>query len=135
MDGELTRVKVDSRKRWVRTGVQLRAGCTYRLTADGVWTDLAMTCGPEGYASRDYPHKLASLFLRLMEWTRRVRQAHWFALVGVVDSDRRRKFVIGRAASVTPRRDGELLCFANDFWLAYVNNSGSVDLKVERVHH
>lgn len=126
-------MKIDSTKRWVRTGVQMRAGCTYRLTASGKWTDLGMTCGPEGYASHDYPNKIASRVLRIVEWTRRVRQANWFALIGAVDSDRRRKFVIGRAASVTPMRDGELLCFANDFWFAYLNNRGSVDLNVEGV--
>lgn len=126
-------MEIDSTKRWVRTGVHLRAGSTYRLTANGTWTDLAMTCGPEGYASRDYPNKIASWFLRAMEWTRRVRGANWFALIGVVQSDRRRKFVIGRSAVITPRRDGELLCFANDFLLAYGNNSGSVNLEVEQV--
>jgi hypothetical protein len=115
----------------VRTGIRMRAGSTYRLTASGEWTDLAKSCGPDGYVSREYPNKFAGFLLRLVEWTRRVRHANWFALIGAVDSDRRNKFVIGREARITARSDGELLCFANDFWLAYGNNSGSVDLVVE----
>ena len=115
----------------MRTGIQMRAGTTYRLTASGEWTDLNKSCGPDGYASCEYPDRVAAGLLRLVEWTRRVRHANWFALIGAVDSDRRNKFVIGRHALIAARRDGELLCFANDAWFAYGNNSGSIDLVVE----
>jgi hypothetical protein len=126
----VTTVDIDSRLRWVRTGIVLRAGRTYRMTADGTWHDKAKACGPEGYASREYPDRLTRLFLRCVWWTRRKRRAPWLALVGVLDAERSTRFVIGRAATFTPRVDGELLCFANDAWTAYRNNCGVVQLTV-----
>ena len=126
----VTEVDIDSRVRWVRTGITLRAGRTYRLTAAGTWTDKAKSCGPEGYPSRDYPDRATRWFLRCFWWTRRKRCAPWLALIGALDSDRRKRFVIGTAKTFTAPADGELLCFANDAYTAYGNNCGSVRLNV-----
>ena len=126
----MTEVDIDSQVRWVRTGITLRAGRTYRLTAGGTWKDKAKSCGPDGYASREYPDRATRWFLRCFWWTRRKRRAPWLALIGALDSDRRTRFVIGTAATFTPPTDGELLCFANDACTAYGNNRGSVRLTV-----
>jgi hypothetical protein len=69
---------------------------------------------------------------RLTTWARRDRSADWFALVGAVGERRDTQFVIGCDREYQPRRDGRLFCFANDVQIAYVNNSGSVELTVTR---
>jgi hypothetical protein len=54
-------------------------------------------------------------------------------LTGAIDADPGTAFRIGAALnSYRPDRSGELTCFANDVWLAYGNNSGSVQLTVWR---
>jgi hypothetical protein len=122
--------RIDARQRWVRTGIVLQAGRTYRLTAQGEWRDKDKRCGPDGYPSCEYPKRLTAWLLGMMEWTRRVPDANWLALIGALDSHRSMKFVIGSGTAISPQRDGELLCFANDCVLTYGNNSGSVDLEV-----
>ncbi|HUB42815.1 MAG TPA: hypothetical protein VMA72_28510 [Streptosporangiaceae bacterium] len=116
-------VPVSARSRWVRTGVVMQAGALYSLTAAGCWCDAGNRCGPGGYDS--------TKILRLFEWTRRVRHAKWFALIGALDSARDDRFVIGQEHSYQPTRSGELLCFANDAWIAYFNNHGTVTLTIE----
>jgi uncharacterized protein (DUF2235 family) len=79
----------------------------------------------------------------------RVPTAPWFALIGVIANDypppppkpqpnQKQKvqalphevFVIGTAATVTPKASGYLFCFANDAWERFENNRGTVRLKV-----
>jgi hypothetical protein len=114
----------------VATGVHLVAGHRYEFVGSGTWKDLNKSCGPDGYRSLDYPNWLAGCFLLLCAWSRRLPRARWFALVGAVDSARRKKFLIGSHRVLTADRDGELLCFANDSFFAYGNNEGSVNLTV-----
>lgn len=101
----------------------MQAGASYSLTAAGCWCDAGNKCGPGGYDGTG--------ILRLLEWTRRVRHAKWFALIGTLDSARSDRFVIGQQHSYQPTRSGELLCFANDAWVAYFNNRGTVTLTIE----
>ena len=117
---------IQSRPHWVRTGIQLRGGHEYHFTTTGCWTDLHYHCDADGYPSRNW-------VLRLFEWARRVPDAQWFALVGALDGHRSDKFVIGTQTTHQALSDGELLCFANDVWLAYFNNHGKVELHVTEV--
>ena len=52
-------------------------------------------------------------------------------MIGTLDSARSDRFVIGQQHSYQPTRSGELLCFANDAWVAYFNNRGTVTLTIE----
>lgn len=87
--------------------------------------------------------------------TRRDEDIEWFALVGMVASgawfDKKGRpasapmtsdkvpgltlnetFVIGEKATFTPKASGYLYCFANDVWMKYDNNRGSVRLTISR---
>jgi hypothetical protein len=117
---------IASRTHWVRTGIQLRRGLDYRFEATGRWTDLIYRCDADGYQSKNW-------VLGLFERARRVPAAPWFALIGALDSDRANRFVIGTQTTYQPVGDGELLCFANDLWLMYFNNHGTIELQVTEV--
>jgi hypothetical protein len=108
---------------WYSTGVFVDTGETYILKAVGVWTDRKTSCGPAGYAS-------PNILMRWFEWSRRVRGANWFALIGAVD--RASLFPIGDGTTLETTRRGVLFCFANDTPGFYRNNSGFVTLTIER---
>jgi hypothetical protein len=123
--GESHSVSVAAHTRWNDTGIELSKGQTYHLKADGEWYDWKYNSKSCGYESR-------KIWLRLTEWLRRYRSANWFALIGAVGMHRESYFVIGSGCEYQAERDGRLLCFANDLWLFYFNNSGCIELTVTR---
>jgi hypothetical protein len=114
---------IDSRVPWNHTGIRVRAGTTYVLTAAGTWIDKKYTSGPDGYDS-------PNLVMKAAEFNRRVRTAKWFALVCALDERASTQFVVGRRVEYAAATGGELTCFANDWMSKYGNNSGSVTLTV-----
>ena len=104
----------------------LNPGTCYSLSASGRWRVGSNTCCADGYES--------TKILRLLELTRRVRQANWFTLIGAVDSAKNKPFVIGCGIIYRPVISGELLCYANDTWIAYCNNHGTVTLDIYILH-
>jgi hypothetical protein len=93
----------------------MHPGASYSLAASGEWCDGRNKSGPDGYASN-------TRILRFLEWTRRTRDAQWFCLIGALDSAREDRFAIGPGIIYRPAHTGQLLCFANDTWVAYRNN-------------
>jgi hypothetical protein len=75
--------------------------------------------------------------------TKRIEEAKWFELVGVVANGSKdlgktnppgnEPFITGKGCEATPTLGGYLYCFANDAWYAYANNKGSVVLTVTRL--
>lgn len=75
--------------------------------------------------------------------TKRVEEADWFELVGMVASrasidgqgtpDSGEIVRIGKGTTIVPKSSGYLYCFANDAWKFYDNNRGKVALEVTRV--
>ncbi|MCW7544521.1 DUF2235 domain-containing protein [Aurantimonas litoralis] len=153
-------VEIYARQIWNATGLYLRAGVRYELTAVGQWMDGPIKCGPEGTADGQFhiaevAHLAASAWGKVETlfqaatgndradfwFTRREEALPWFSLVGVVangfvDSRGNRinseTFAIGQSAEFEPARSGYLFCFANDAWNAYENNRGGVTLTVQR---
>lgn len=158
-------VDVFARELWNATGIYLEKGKRYRLDAQGEWKDAEITAGPAGtgdgkFQPRELLHvagtamgKLESLTRKLLKneqldfWlTKRVEDAAWFALIGVIANNHpppKRKnderivdrlphevFVIGKGIEITPEASGYLYCFANDAWQTYGNNRGSLRLTV-----
>jgi len=117
---------IKARPQWNDTGVRLTKDARYRLTAEGVWCDASIKCGPDGYVS-------SNLVLRLTESMRRAPTENWFALIGAIDRDLARAFKIGTAATIVAGESGALACFANDLPLMYWNNSGQVLLTIEQI--
>ena len=123
--GERRTLPLAARLRWNDTGLDLLLGATYQLVATGSWVDCRTVSGPEGYPS-------PNVLLRIAEWARAVPAEPWFALIGGLDRDRRTDFAVGRGCDYAPPRSGRLTCFANDVPLMYFNNSGQIQLTVER---
>lgn len=128
--GARVTVTIAARRRRNATGVVLEAGRRYRLTAEGDWSDGGIACGPRGYLSSQLPCPQGCA-LALTERLRVVPGAPWFALVGMIDSDRATAFEIGAGTVLRATRGGELVCCANDVPAMYWNNRGTIELTVE----
>ncbi len=122
--GEMCTVTVRARPRWNDTGIRLISGSRYRFSASGRWVDLVVPCGAGGYSCA---------LLRSKESGRRVPTEPWFALIGSIDADEARAFLIGSERELAAPATGVLSCFANDLWGMYWNNWGAVELTVLRV--
>ena len=115
---------IAANQRWNHTGMLLQSARTYRFEVPegDRWTDLIIPFDADG-DSRWY--------MRWAESRRRVKTANWFALIGTLGEDDRSAFVIGRRLEgFRPATDGELVCYANDWWSMYWNNHGSIRLRV-----
>ena len=71
--------------------------------------------------------------MRLVEGFRRVPTANWFALIATLDRNMMTSWVVAQPLEIRPERTGELVCFANDVFGFYWNNSGFVTLEVEQL--
>jgi hypothetical protein len=159
--GDSTSLRIFASERWNVTGLFLDAGAKYRFEASGEWLDGEVRCGPDGPKAGFRIGKVAQIaaaalgqgetfFKRFTSnanadflATKRVEEADWLELVGVVANGSKdlgksnppgnEPFVIGKGCEGTPALGGYLYCFANDAWYAYANNKGSVTLTVTRV--
>lgn len=148
---------------WNRTGVLLESGRTYRLTyLDGSWQDQQCpSCGPHGqdpsgwqdlrrlfgWTRRDTTARWMELMLHVAHprpWPLRElpgRTLMTYILWRDPDELLRTLIPAGRHLQapghfIDVRLDcpsGMLYAFANDWWLAYRNNSGSIRLGVEPI--
>jgi len=129
----VNRVEVRADQKSVDTGIDLVAGRAYLLEATGSWCDKAKSCGPDGYASLEYPRTAVGLMLLVGTIFRRVRRARWLALIGQLADGQSQTFVIGPSCRFEPSVSGRLTCFANDAPFAYGNNSGRIVLCVSEI--
>jgi hypothetical protein len=112
---------VSPRCRWADTGVDTTPGVALSFSARGWWVDLAIPCGPDGFAFN--PAGVLS--------ERRVRHFNWCALLGALDQDETTAFLIGAGPrQATFDRAGRLYVFANDNGRGYFNNWGRVRLDI-----
>jgi hypothetical protein len=126
--GQSITVPVAARKSSNDTGLQVAAGQHYQFQAAGTWVDIWLASDAGGY-----PTPRWSLGQRLAERFRRVPDAPWFALIGMVqDNTVSRAFVIGAASRITMPMSGRLACFANDVPGFYWNNRGALWLSIQR---
>jgi len=160
--GDSETVDVYAGRPWNWTGLYLEPG-DYELTATGSWLDGQVAHRPDGTEERggldlhDLLHALATtsawLQKRLAELNhddqvqpfggRRVEAAPWMALIGAVaaeDVDRQEvqqrydPFLIGsRLEKRHVEKPGYFYAYANDSWLGYTGNRGSVGLTITRL--
>jgi uncharacterized protein (DUF2235 family) len=70
------------------------------------------------------------------DWQRKTLGLHklvWYLIFEDPEGLAERLFRIGKRAVIKPEKTGPLYCFANDLWLTYGNNAGSVILSVTRL--
>ena len=126
--GECRKTTVDSSQHYNHTGILLARSGTYSLAVDPKeqWYDAQNPCNADGYPSIGG--------MRYFGWARRIPGENWFKLIGYMGTGPTPPFAIGTLLpTFTPASDGELICFANDAYVMYWNNRGSVTLSVTRL--
>jgi hypothetical protein len=118
---------VSSRLRWVDVPVAVNPGDRLFFSTTNKWRDASNVCDANGY---DKPY---------LEWVKgllrhQAPDATWFTLICALDHNPDSQFAVGDGSRwgdgwVSPGA-GQLSCFANDAWLFYWNNCGSVFLQV-----
>jgi hypothetical protein len=116
---------IESSQKWNDTGIDLIEGQKYKYEAIGEWKDGKMkSCDANGYSD---------FFLDLLSWTKRNRHAKWFQLIGVVNKNTKNPLCticFSDKGTFTAHASGRLWAYANDAWIAYGNNSGSIKLTI-----
>ncbi|MGE3955497.1 MAG: DUF2235 domain-containing protein [Vicinamibacterales bacterium] len=161
--GERATVRLLGHLGWNRTGVVMTSGATYRITyVGGVWQDKEMpSCGPAGQDPAG-PGDLRRFLgwgrrVKTARWMELIGHvAHprqWpnvergglrllYYLLFREPTELTRSLIplgrhlkaVGDAVDVTVNASGGVFHgYANDWWLAYDNNSGSVTLSVQRL--
>ena len=115
-------IEVIARKRWNDSGIDIVKGQIVTIEASGKWTDDTIATSPDGF-NRPWLH--------LVRWTRRAPRSPWFALIAVIGRRKRPVNHIGSEASFTADTNGRLYLYANDAWLFYFNNKGSIQATVK----
>ncbi|MFY1708818.1 phospholipase effector Tle1 domain-containing protein [Tritonibacter scottomollicae] len=152
---------VSARPRWTATGLYLERGVTYDVRAEGEWLDASIPATADGARAGVYLGKLAYWLATLPEalraalrrikrlqkadvpFTRRVEGAPWFALIGVIANGQgaseygsgvedHEVHVLGREMSFTAQESGYLHLYANDAWVMYRNNAGTLRVEIAR---
>jgi hypothetical protein len=121
--GERASACVQARLPWNHTCIWLESGGEYRITAEGDWWDAGNKYGPPGGGN---PH------IKWMEFLRRKPDQPWFKLICALDSRKRELFAYDAEQPYRAKASGELLCFANDVPFFYFNNTGVIQITVER---
>jgi hypothetical protein len=120
-----TEITVMACERWFHTGFPVVEGDHYRIKVPSgqIWTDWWVESGPAGHAT-PFQNPLRR-FLRFPP--SRDPRADFFTLIGTIGESLEHAFVIGaEPCDFQAPVSGELVCFANDLWLMYWNNRGSV---------
>ncbi len=134
---------VDAGRKYNWSRVRLVKDAEYRVTvaAKEQWTDKSIECGPDGWTS-DQLSGAKEVFVKVMEKLRRCKGANWFELIGAHgDEDDSKKGAalvrLGDAAkggtTFKAASDADLYLFANDLQDMYGNNSGSLEVTIERL--
>ena len=117
-------VRVESRRKWTDSGVDVGAGKRYQVAVLSVhgWKDWFVPTGPAGYTR---------WWLAPFGFLRRARHTPWSGLIATVG--RGEPYFIGEGAEMMPPKDGRLEFYANDVPFMYRNNSGHVDVEIEEI--
>ncbi len=111
---------------WQSSGVQLDAGHTYRITAEGRFT-LAQEPKPweseaQGVSIRYCEGRPLGLLLGTIR----------HATAGDEPSSMRNAFAVGRELVITPEATGTLYLRINEFWNELADNTGELNVTVEK---
>ncbi|RNC79450.1 MAG: hypothetical protein ED557_15355 [Balneola sp.] len=122
---------VDSQKVDNRSCFWLSKHGVYRIEVDPKdqkWTDgklFSQTVSADGFSN---------IFLNLFSWKKRYRGAKWFTLMGKIKGEKNSDFPIGALEpNYSPGDHGELICYANDAYGHYKNNSDSINVRITRI--
>jgi hypothetical protein len=115
-------MEIRADKWWTDTGIDVEPGDTLRFEASGTWWDAGHEAGPDG---------VDIARIRNLRFLRRVRDADWAALIGVVGRFGR-GFRIGAGTTARIASRGRLGLYFNDVFGFYHNNKGAVTVSIYR---
>lgn len=122
--------KVDSKDVWSASNFQVTQDSCYLVTAtiDDQWLDLDVVSNLNGWIDKSNP--LYGLFVAL----RRVPQDDiaFYQFAACVDRDTKACFAIGDAATICPKKSGELFFFVNDVPGFESNNVGTATVRIAK---
>ena len=116
-------VRIESKKQWNDTGINLIKNNQYEFTATGEWKDKDKICNANGCSD---PTLLQNIF----SFLKRRRSAQWFQLIGSVDQNTKYTINLGTNGVFTAPASGRLWVYANDANWFYFNNHGSIELHI-----
>ncbi len=129
--GETWTVRVYAKKEYNFTNIPLEKGAKYRFETNGVWYNVNRKSNGDGYPQTpaiDQPRKAHFNMMELLgeTFTRNNDITSYNTSAGT--------FHIGKGGyEKTARRDGFLMCFANDNPLFYKDNRGYITLTVTKI--
>lgn len=119
-------VIIDSALEWQDAEIEIEANQSYRFDASGRWVDFFIPTDADGFKGRllmpKDENKIAPGF-------------NWLALVGRLDSDPEKIFLLGTRNNINFNNSGTLKCIANDMkkgGFYRKNNWGKVTLTITR---
>lgn len=118
------KVNVKAKCKWNNTTLEIAEGERYEFTAIGKWVDFIIKSDADGYAN---------FYMRLFDSKKRVKRFAWFALIGSLNKNEKKHYLIGKENVISFDENGVLYCFANDAKWFYWNNIGHVDLHIKRI--
>lgn len=132
--------KVFSREKYNDPELVLKKGKEYQVFAYGIWYDKSIACSAEGYTSEQFKGFI-KIFSSL-EKMRRIPDADWFSLIGVVEKSLDNIINLGglfkesdssKVTFIAPE-SGRLYLFANDLNFMYHNNREYLIVSIEELN-
>ncbi len=130
--GESDQFTVKARNRNNESNIELIKGAKYSIQVDPkgqTWVD------GNGIIRNEVTAKgYSKAYLRPFAFLKRYKGANWFALIGAIKDVKSSRFYIGEERpTYTAKANGELICYANDAWARYGNNSGELEVRITRL--
>jgi len=117
-------VTVQANQLFQPSGIILEKGQTYEISASGEWQDASFPATD----SNGFKGFTAPMFFGML--LKPLPGQYYMKLCGKVGGW---KFPIGTSATITAKRTGELLLFANDAKGFFDNNSGFMLVKISQI--
>lgn len=116
------------------SGVTIESGAQYRIEPkpNQTWEDGGITCGPQGWVTEDLPW-YKERFATFLEDNRRAKDQNWFALMATFGDRDKDAQLVGAGVTLTAPGPFDVYFFANDLKSRYGNNSGFVDVVIQRL--
>ncbi len=111
--------KVISSEEFNNSNIKVEIGETYSFYAKGIWVDLIVPCGPNGWLKK------------ILNCEPVLKGVPIFKLCACIDKDLSTAFPIGdKLENKKMEHNGTLYFFANDVEGFYKNNLGSIEVEI-----
>lgn len=125
--GQTAHISPYANQLWNDSGIDIGSGQMYEFAVPTgeQWINGGKACGADGYPS--------NLLTRPWEILRRIPNANWLQLIGMIGRSTKPAIVIGsRLSDFSPQYPGRLYFFANDLPWMYWNDKGMLAVQITR---